>query len=598
MKRIHISKLNLEELQNNNNDILLAGYVENVRDHGDVVFIDLNNDSELLQLIFNPDFKDFEKVKDIKAHSTIKVVGKIIHREDDRINKKIKSGLYELKVSDLTIVSIAAPLPIDENTLNENVLLANRNIQLRGSKFQNILKNKSQIMKVMRNYLEGEDFVEFETPLLTRTTPGGAKDFLTLSSQHEKNVYGLVQSPQMFKQLLMTSGFERYYQFAKCFRDEELRSDRQPEFLQLDIEMSWAEENDVINLISGMVNEVEEKVFDSFSKTGINSSQAIYPYQAVMDKYGSDKPDLRFNLELININDILKDTTFNAFKNIIDNGGVVKTITIPADHYSKKGRKDIEKFAVSHGAKGLGYLLITDEGIVSPLTKFLSEEEIEIIMRVSNFDEFDEDFNSTVEKYKNNRIIYFIADEVHAANKVCNELRNKFAKDLGLIQENTRSYLWVYNFPMFEKKADGNIAPMHHPFTKPYEEDIKAYEAGEIDIYDIGTYSYDLVLNGSEIGGGSVRIESKELQEKVFEMLNMSEEDKNSMEWFTELFKFGVPEHAGFAMGVDRFVQKLLNLDTIRDSIPFPKNSSSECSLTNAPSEIDRKQWKEYGLKI
>jgi len=594
LQRTHISSLDntlLNTFKNENTTLFVAGYIENIRNHGELLFFDIINNGDILQIVINNNIENFDTLKHIRTNSTVKVYGTIILRDEDMINNNIATGLYELKADKVIIVSYAEALPIDNSTLNENSLLQYRNIHIRTSNYlKDVLQFKSKIMNQLRSYLISNEFVDIETPILTRSTPGGAKDFLTLSSQHEHEVFGLVQSPQLFKQVLMTSGIEKYFQIAKCFRDEELRSDRQPEFLQLDLEMSWVSMEEVMVLIEKMVLKLEE---DNFQKTFREPLERISYFEAIT-KYGSDKPDLRFNLPLIDISNLLQNTDFGVFKSILDSGGQIKTITIPANIYSKKERKDLEKFAISNGAKGLGYFLVSEEGINSPLLKFLSEKEVEDILAISQFEEKDYENN-----YDNNKIVFFIADtNVEQVAQIGDALRNKFAEDLNLKDSNTRKYLWVYDFPMFEKKKDGSIASMHHPFTKPKESDLKEFKEGKRDILDITTYSYDLVLNGAEIGGGSVRIENIDLQKEVFDLLQLSEADIDSLSWFTDLFQFGVPEHAGFALGIDRFVQQLLNLESIKESIAFPKNKSSECPLTNAPSGLDSKTYSEYGFRI
>jgi len=566
--------------------IKVAGFVENIRDHGELVFVDMKNGLDILQLVFNNSLSDFEEIKNLKPGSTIKACGDIILRSHDRINKNIKSGKYELVIAEFIIVSKALPLPIDSNTLNENKILEYRNIHLRNDKYHKILKLKSDISASMRITLSSQDFMDIETPLLTRATPGGAKDFLALSSQKEKHVFGLAQSPQLFKQLLMTSGFEKYYQIAKCFRDEELRSDRQPEFLQLDLEMSWVNQIDIMDITSQLVYDIESNVLN-------NELEDIETktYKEVMNKYCSDKPDLRYNLEFHNLNNILKNTEFQVFKDIINKGGVIKSIAIPTRLYSKKQRRDIEKLAISNGASGLGYLMYKEDELISPLSKFMSATDIENIKKETVYTDTEE-YN-----IRGNKIIYFIADiDIKKVNKIGDALRRKFAEDLELLSDR-RKYLWVIDFPLFEKKEDGSIGAMHHPFTKPNMKDYEDYQKGKLSKFEIKTQSYDLVLNGSEIGGGSERIDSEELQNEIFDLLEFDEENKSSLEWFTKLFKYGVPEHAGIALGVDRYVQKILNLKSIKESIPFPKNSYSECKLTFAPSEISKKEIKEYGFR-
>jgi len=562
----------------------IKGTILSIRDHGEIVFVDTkvnkiksidipeeiyltktnSSDCEYQLKFLLKDFDNIDIEKQLSIGSSISAIGTTINREDADVNSKKTYGEVELLVSSFD-VNKSKQSPIDDSTKDPQKLLEYRTLQLRQDSFQDMIKFKSDVMKKIRRNLEDFDFTEVETPILTRSTPGGAKDFQVLSSQHKTSSYGMVQSPQMFKQLLMTTGLQKYYQFAKCFRDEELRSDRQPEFLQLDLEMAWATSSDIINVVE--------------TSLGLSNVNTI-TYKEAMDLYGCDKPDVRFDLKLNDVSDIFSNSSFDSFK-----GKSIKSITIPADFYSKKKRKEIEKLAFSLGAKGLGYFLINEDGMTSPLEKFFTEDEVQqVIDRCSQF--------------KNNEIIYFVADDsMSLVNKIISELRLKFGHDLYKDEiVGKLEYLWVVDFPMFEEKDDGSISSSHHPFTKPLKEDWEAFKVGTLDKLDIRTHSYDLVLNGSEIGGGSERIANPSLQEDVFNELNLPENEYNSLSWFVELLSYGTPPHAGFALGVDRYVVCLKGKKDIRESIAFPKDGTGKCPMTNAPSLISN--ITDYGFRI
>lgn len=565
-------------------EITIAGWVSAVRDLGGIIFVEVRDKSGLFQLVSdpqkNPEVYDvFQKLRD---EFVIKATGVVSVRPEETYNDKLPTGTIEVYPSSLEILSKAEvlPFPLNDDSVNEDIRLKYRYLDIRRERVMNCLKLRHDIVKTMRNYFDKHNFTEVETPILIKTTPEGARDYLVPSRVQPGKFYALPQSPQIFKQLLMVGGVERYYQIARCFRDEDLRADRQPEFTQVDIEMSFVEQQDIMNLVEGLLKDV-------FRLVGYETPDKlpVITYKEAMDKYGSDRPDLRFGLELFDIGDIILQSNFEIIKNTLNNGGIVRAIKIPGiANYSRKEMDDLTKLAISFGAKALANIMYLEDGTAkSPVLKFLTEEQAEMIKQRANAKAGD--------------VIFFVADKPRVTYDVMGRFRLYFGEKLGLIDKNAHSLLWVVDFPMFEySEEDDRYVSVHHPFTMPNIEDIDKMETDPANCRSI---AYDIVYNGNELGGGSVRIHSAEIQQRVFKALGLSDEEtKEKFGFMINAFKYGTPPHAGLALGLDRVVALLAKTNSIRDVIAFPKNSAAKCLMTEAPATASEEQLRELHLRL
>ncbi len=559
------------------------GWVNKRRDMGGVIFVDLRDRSGFLQIVFNRSFlkNDFALAESLKNEYCIKVTGELIARTDDMINPKIPTGEVELMVRDLEILSECETLPFnvyEDKEVNENVGLKYRYLDLRREKLQNTIKTRAMITSSVREYLNNLDFLEIETPILCKSTPEGARDYIVPSRINKGAFYALPQSPQIFKQLLMVGGFEKYYQIAKCFRDEDLRADRQPEFTQIDLEMSFANQEDIITLVEGMIKHVVKKV-----KNIELSDFPRMPYKEAMERFGSDKPDTRFAMELNDLTEILKGTKMNVFNNVIESGGMVKCLIVKnnGDKYSRSDVEHLTDFVKIYGAKGLAWLKYDNDTFNGVIAKNLEDEKLELMKTTYNIE--------------NNDLILIVADKAKIVYDSLGALRLKIANELNLIDKEKLNFLWVVDFPMFEySETDKRFKAMHHPFTMPSDLDkVKNDKENCLSI------AYDIVLNGYELGGGSVRIHDPKIQKIVFDALGLTEEDiKAKFGFFIDAFKFGAPPHAGLAIGLERFTMLLSGTDNMKDVIAFPKTQSASDLMSEAPSIVAESQLEELGIKV
>lgn len=567
-------------------EVCLSGWVQTRRDLGGLIFVDLRDRSGIVQVVFNPERKEaFKKADEIRSEYVIAVKGKVCRRPEENVNVKIPTGYIEVIGEELDILSKAKtpPFPIEDNIkVDEIVRLKYRYLDLRRPSMQYNMIFRSKINKAIRDFLDENGFVEVETPILTKSTPEGARDYLVPSRLNPGKFYALPQSPQLFKQILMVAGMERYYQIARCFRDEDLRADRQPEFTQLDMEMSFVDVDDMISLNEKLIKYVVEKV------TGIKVEIPFtrMTYEQAMEKYGSDKPDTRFGMEMVDISNIVGSSSFKVFSDAIKNGGRVKGINIKngGKAFSRRQIDELIEKAKEFGAKGLAWMNVTSEGIKSPITKFFDEQTIKEIK-----DKFDCEVGD---------LIVFIADSnAELVMTSLGSLRIYLAKVLNLIDKNKLNFLWITEFPLLEyNEEEKRFVAKHHPFTSPMEEDIPLLDK---EPSRVRAKAYDIVLNGTELGGGSIRIHDAALQEKMFETLGFSKERAwNNFGFLLKAFEYGTPPHGGIAYGLDRMVMLLLGLDSIRDCIAFPKTQNASCPMTDAPSEVDAKQLKELHIQV
>ncbi|MGL5279874.1 MAG: aspartate--tRNA ligase [Cetobacterium sp.] len=578
---------NLGELRASNigETVTLSGWVDTKRDLGGLTFIDLRDREGKTQIVFHTDVAEVsvvERAQKLKNESVIKVVGVVKERQSKNAN--IPTGDIEVFVTDLEVLNNCDVLPFqisgDEN-LSENIRLKYRYLDLRRSQMTRNLKMRHKMIMSIRNYMDEKGFLDVDTPILTKSTPEGARDFLVPSRTNPGDFYALPQSPQLFKQLLMISGVEKYFQIAKCFRDEDLRADRQPEFTQLDIEMSFIEQKDIMNEIEGLA----KRVFKNVTGESADYEFPRMPYAEAMERFGSDKPDTRFAVELKDLTDIMATCGFKGFKSAVEAGGIVKAVVAPgvAEQFSRKILTEYEDYAKTYfGAKGMAWIKLTEEGVNSPIAKFFSEEEMNAIIART--------------EAKVGDVIMIVADRAKVVYGALGAVRLKLGKELGLINNDEFKFLWIVDFPMFEyDEEEQRYKAQHHPFTSIKAEDMQLFLDGEMD--EVRTNSYDLVLNGSEIGGGSIRIFNPEIQSKVFEKLGLSKEEaQDKFGFFVDAFKYGAPPHGGLAFGIDRWLMVMLKEQSIRDVIPFPKTNKGQCLMTEAPSKVDDKQLEELYL--
>ncbi len=581
---------NLAELREKNigETVTLSGWVDTKRNVStSLTFIDLRDREGKTQIVFNNELlseKVLEEVQKLKSESVIRVVGEVKERSNK--NPNIPTGDIEVFAKEIEILNACDTLPfqisgIDDN-LSENMRLTYRYLDIRRSKMINNLKMRHRMIMSIRNYMDQAGFLDVDTPILTKSTPEGARDFLVPSRTNPGTFYALPQSPQLFKQLLMIGGVEKYFQIAKCFRDEDLRADRQPEFTQLDIEMSFVEKEDVMNEIEGLA----KYVFKNVTGEEANYTFQRMPYAEAMDRFGSDKPDLRFAVELKDLSDIVKNSSFNAFSSTVQNGGLVKAIVAPSanEKFSRKIISEYEEYVKTYfSAKGLAYIKLGADGISSPIAKFLNEDEMKAIIEKT--------------EAKTGDVIFIVADKKKVVAAALGALRLRIGKDLDLINKDDFKFLWVVDFPMFDyDEEEQRYKAEHHPFTSIKAEDLDKFLAGQTE--DIRTNTYDLVLNGSEIGGGSIRIFNPKIQSMVFDRLGLSQEEaKAKFGFFIDAFKYGAPPHGGLAFGIDRWLMVMLKEESIRDVIPFPKTNKGQCLMTEAPNTVDDKQLEELFIK-
>ena len=564
--------------------VTLQGWVQKRRDLGGLIFIDLRDREGIVQVVFNPDFSSeaLEIAETVRNEYVIEVTGNVVEREEKQKNPKLKTGSIEVHVEKVHIINEAKTPPFmieDDTDVNEEVRLKYRYLDLRRPELARIFKMRSDITKTVRNFLDGEGFLEVETPILTKSTPEGARDYLVPSRVHPGEFYALPQSPQLFKQMLMVSGFDRYYQIARCFRDEDLRADRQPEFTQIDMEMSFMSIEDIIELNERLM----KKVMRDVKGIDIEVPFKRMPYDIAMDRYGSDKPDTRFGMELQDVSDLVKESSFKVFAGAVESGGQVKAINVKgaSDNYSRKDIDALGEFAARYGAKGLAWLKVDAEGLKGPIAKFFEGEAGEALANSLNAEAGD--------------LLLFVADKKSVVADALGALRLKLGKELNLIDETKFNFLWVTEWPLFEyNEEDGRYYAAHHPFTMPA--DVEELEANPSSVK---AQAYDLVLNGYELGGGSLRIYQREVQEKMFKALGFSQEQAwEQFGFLLDAFEYGTPPHGGIAFGLDRIVMLLSGSTNLRDTIAFPKTASASDLLTEAPSSVDGSQLAELGISI
>ena len=570
-----LNKKNLKQ------EVTLCGWVNRRRDHGGVIFLDLRDKKGLAQIVINPETSDtFKLAESVRNEFVLKITGNVIARASEMINNKIPTGEIEVLASEIKILNTSKPIPfqLDSAETSEEVRLKYRYLDLRRDEMQKRLRLRSKVTHFMREFMDKNDFIDIETPFLTKATPEGARDYLVPSRTHEGSFFALPQSPQLFKQLLMMSGFERYYQIVKCFRDEDLRADRQPEFTQLDVETSFMNEGEITSLMEEMVR----GLFKEVSNITLTKKFPSITYDDAMKLYGVDRPDLRIPLQLVDMNETMKRVEFKVFSGPANSEkGRVAALKVPGGaSISRKQIDDYTKYVGIYGAKGLAYIKINDDGPSSPIIKFLGDEVTKKVISLT--------------EAKTGDIIFFGADKAKIVNEALGNLREKLAHDLNLYDKEWAP-IWVLDFPMFEVADDGSLNAIHHPFTAPSVDTTMLLKDPENSL----SRAYDLVINGSEVGGGSIRIHQSDMQKTVLKLLGIDDEEaREKFGFLLDALDYGCPPHGGIAFGLDRLVMILCNAESIRDVIAFPKTQTAACLLTDAPSTVSKSQLKELNIKI
>lgn len=580
-KRLYCGQINSSHI---GNEICLYGWVHSRRDHGGVIFVDLRDREGVVQIVFQPEDKElFSKAEKLRSEYVIKICGIVRRRPEGTENTKIPTGEVEILCKDLEIINTSKVLPFEVTEyaeVSEELRLKYRYLDIRRQEMLNMLKLRSSLMAVIRNFFVNEGFIEVETPFLTKSTPEGARDFLVPSRLNPGTFYALPQSPQLFKQILMIAGVDKYFQIVRCFRDEDLRADRQPEFTQIDYELSFVTEDDVMSITESLLS----KIFEYISGGSLKIQFYRISYQQAISKYGTDKPDLRYGFEINNVTDVFINTEFKVFRNIISNHGEVNVIVVPQGEFFT--RQMIDKyieFAKSCGGEGLAWMKYDGEKFESNIVKFFSEKELNNLSQRLNL--------------KGGEILFFSAGEHKKSCELLGLVRQKVAKELNLIKKDEYKFVWVVDFPLFEFSEEENrLVSVHHPFTSPKQEDLQLLDENPSEVR---SRAYDIVLNGIELGGGSIRIHDPNLQRKIFRILNLDEQEINDRFGFLlEALSYGAPPHGGIALGFDRLLAIITNSESIRDVIAFPKTQKGFCLLTGAPSEVNKRQLDELKIKL
>lgn len=566
-------------------EVVLCGWVAKRRDHGGLIFVDLRDRSGIVQVVVDPEAAgaSFKTAEDMRNEYVIKVTGKIRLRNEATINPNLATGEIEVLAREIEVLNAAKTPPFyiqDNIDTDENLRLKYRYLDLRRPEMQKNLILRHKVAKLMRDYLDNNNFLEIETPMLCKSTPEGARDYLVPSRVNPGKFYALPQSPQIFKQILMVAGMERYFQIARCFRDEDLRADRQPEFTQLDMEMSFMTAEEIQELMEGLI----KFIFKGAMGVDIKTPFRRLTWDEAMDRYGSDKPDLRFGMELVNMADAVKDADFTVFRSVIENGGQVKAINVKGyANIPRREADNLKDFVAIYGAKGLAYIQYLADGTVkSPIAKFFTKEQMDAILATAKAEPGD--------------LLFFVADKPSVVAAALGALRIEMAKRLNLINPDALEFLWVVDFPMFEyDEEEKRYVAMHHPFTSPRDEDLPLLETDPSKVY---AKAYDMVLNGTEIGGGSIRIHRRDVQKAIFKAIGLSDEEaQEKFGFMMNAFEYGAPPHGGLAFGLDRLIMIMAKRDSIRDVIAFPKTQSASDLMTQAPNDVDEKQLRELHIR-